>query len=67
VLGKAKRVSGVDRDYLIHPIAEDESTVHDADFGVWQQGEFAVQITRQGRQVVHGQIIAGRDGVVKSR
>ena len=45
VFGKAERPAAVDGHDFVHAVAEDEAAVHDADLGVGQSREFAVEVT----------------------
>jgi hypothetical protein len=50
VLGKSERASVVDRHYFVDAVAEDEAAVHDADLGVAQWRECAVEVAGGRRQ-----------------
>lgn len=48
VVLKAKQLPLVHRHHLINTVTKDKAPIHDADLGVGQGGEFAVEVARQG-------------------
>jgi hypothetical protein len=61
-LFEPEQVSAVHGHHFIDAVAKNEAAVHDADFGVGQQGECAVEIARECRKVSHyGIIVLGQE------